>query len=128
MARPEVGSACSWRTLVLLLTLLMRRIEGVLGEPGRAPPVSIPQVTVLGQSVPPPSVGYPIFVQADGTISLPLIQPMDVKGKSAKQVEDMIKETYVSQNIMVKGKERVFVSIGGVLGCGWTVWCVQRPN
>jgi RNA polymerase sigma factor (sigma-70 family) len=86
-------------------------IEGVLGEPGRAPPVSIPQVTVLGQSVPPPSVGYPIFVQADGTISLPLIQPMDVKGKSAKQVEDMIKETYVSQNIMVKGKERVFVSI-----------------
>jgi RNA polymerase sigma factor (sigma-70 family) len=86
-------------------------IEGVLGEPGRAPPVMIPQATGSGQTAPPPSVGYPIFVQADGAISLPLIQPMHVKGRSAKQVEEMIKETYVSENVMVKGKERVFVSI-----------------
>ncbi|HTK76343.1 MAG TPA: sigma-70 family RNA polymerase sigma factor [Gemmataceae bacterium] len=86
-------------------------IEGVLGEKDRPPPISIPQATVVGQSMPPPSVGYPIFVQADGTISLPLIEPMSVKGKSAKQVEDTIKEKYVSQNIMVGGKARVLVSV-----------------
>lgn len=86
-------------------------VEGVLGEKDRAPPVMIPQATVLGQSAPQPSVGYPVFVQADGHISLPLIQPLQVKGKSAKQVEEMIKEVCVIQNIMVKGKERVFVSV-----------------
>jgi len=86
-------------------------IEGVLGEKDKPPPVTIPQATSLGQSAPQPSVGYPILVQEDGTISLPLIAPLTVKGKSQKQVEDMIKEKYVGENILVRGKERVLVSI-----------------
>jgi protein involved in polysaccharide export with SLBB domain len=86
-------------------------VEGILGESGRPPPVSIPQATVVGQSAPQPSVGYPIFVQEDGTISLPPIEPLSVKGKSQKQVEEMIKQRCVEENILVKGKERVFVSI-----------------
>src|SRR5947209_10521819 len=46
-------------------------IEGVLGEKDKPPLVSVPQATLLGQTAPPPSVGYPILVQEDGTISLP---------------------------------------------------------
>jgi len=86
-------------------------IEGVLGEKDKPPPVTIPQATVLGQSAPQPSIGYPLLVQQDGTISLPLIEPLTVRGKSQQEVENMIKDRYVRENILVKGKERVLVSI-----------------
>src|SRR5262245_41245558 len=53
-------------------------VEGVLGEKDKPPPVQIPQGGLPGYSTPTPSVGYPILVQEDGTISLPLIEPMHV--------------------------------------------------
>jgi RNA polymerase sigma factor (sigma-70 family) len=86
-------------------------VEGVLGEKDKPPPVTIPQATVLGQTIPQPSIGYPILVQQDGTISLPLLEPLVVRGKSQQQVEDMIKKRYVEENILVRGKERVLASI-----------------
>jgi protein involved in polysaccharide export with SLBB domain len=86
-------------------------VEGVLGEKDKPPPVNVTQPILPGQSPANPSVGYPILVQEDGTISLPLIEPLLVKGKSQKQVEEMIKKRYVDENILVRGKERVLVSI-----------------
>jgi protein involved in polysaccharide export with SLBB domain len=86
-------------------------IEGVLGEKDKPPPVTISLAPALGQIAPQPSMGYPILVQQDGTISLPLVEPIPVKGRSQVEVESMIKDTYVGQNILVKGKERVLVSI-----------------
>ena len=86
-------------------------VEGVLGEKDKPPPVQVSQPAYAGQTAPQPSVGYPILVQEDGTISLPLLEPLNVRGKSQKQVEEMIKKRYVEESILVKGKERVLVSI-----------------
>jgi protein involved in polysaccharide export with SLBB domain len=86
-------------------------VEGVLGEKDKPPPVQVTQAAYPGQTAPNPSVGYPILVQEDGTISLPLLEPLNVKGKSQKQVEEMIKKRYVEESILVRGKERVLVSI-----------------
>src|SRR5262249_24902361 len=72
-------------------------IEGVLGEKDKAPPLSVPQATLLGQSAPPPSIGFPILVQEDGTISLPLIEPLEVKDLSTKKIEELLKERYVKE-------------------------------
>src|SRR5262245_15115005 len=55
-------------------------IEGVLGTREQQPPIYLQQ-TGAGRN-PPPAFGYPILVQEDGKISLPLIQPIDVRGKS----------------------------------------------
>src|SRR5439155_25957796 len=40
-------------------------IEAVLGEKDKPPPVQFPVATVVGQTAPQPSVGYPILVQED---------------------------------------------------------------
>lgn len=61
-------------------------IPHVLGQPDESPPVNRDP---LGQR--PPSLGYPIQVQADGSISLPIVGRVPVAGKSLPQVEDTLR-------------------------------------
>jgi protein involved in polysaccharide export with SLBB domain len=82
-------------------------VEGVLGKIGEPPPIN---ATPQGSNL-PPAVGYPIVVQDDGKISLPLIEPLLVKEKSQSKVQDEIREAYVNAGILIKGKERVIVSL-----------------
>ncbi len=65
-------------------------IEEVLGATGEAPPVQLPDQT----SDLPPAMGFPIPVREDGTISLPLVQPIHVRGLTIQQAEQLIKRTY----------------------------------
>ena len=56
-------------------------IEGVLPftppeKPPEPPPVNFPGA----DSMLPPSIGYPIAVMEDGTLTLPLLEPMPVEG------------------------------------------------
>lgn len=82
-------------------------IEGVLGRIEEVPPVYIPQ-----NSDSQPSLGYPIPVREDGTISLPLIRPLSVRGMTIAQVEDMVRRTYtVDKQILEPGRERILVSL-----------------
>lgn len=82
-------------------------IEGVLGRIEEVPPVYIPQ---NGDSN--PSLGYPIPVREDGTISLPLIHPLMVRGMTIGQVEDLVRRTYTSdKQILEQGRERILVSL-----------------
>ena len=53
-------------------------IEGVLGELDESPPVQTPGPN----SDLAPSIGYPVPVRDDGTISLPLVDPIAVRGLS----------------------------------------------
>ena len=65
-------------------------IEGVLGNPDEAPPIHYPEE---GSNL-PPAVGYPIPIREDGTLSLPLIDPIPVDGLSLAQAEHLIKKAF----------------------------------
>ena len=75
-------------------------VEGVLGTADEAPPVTIPDP----QSDLSPGIGFPIPVRDDGTISLPLIDPIPVRGLTVGQVEQIVKRTYKAEDILVDAK------------------------
>ena len=73
-----------------------------------APPVHFPQP---GSDL-PPSVGYPIPVRDDGTLPLPLVDPIDVEGKTISEVELLVRKAYVEdEKILRPGRDRVLVSL-----------------
>ena len=87
-------------------------IEGVLpfnppNAPPEPPPVNFPD----RDSTLPPSIGYPIAVQDDGTLSLPLIEPLDVEGLTLEQVRDTIREAYIDADILRPEKARPIVTL-----------------
>ena len=65
-------------------------IENVLGEFGSAPPVQIPDPN----SDLPPAIGFPVPVREDGTVSLPLVDPIPVRGLTVQQAEALITRAY----------------------------------
>ena len=71
-------------------------IEGVLpytatDKPPEPPPVNFPNE----KSTLDPSLGFPIVVQENGTIALPSIAPIKVKGMTIEQVTDLIRKAYL---------------------------------
>jgi len=66
-------------------------IDGVLGEIDQAPPVQYP----LPDSDLPPSLGFPVAVRADGSISLPLVNQIMVKGLTISQAEERIRQRFL---------------------------------
>jgi len=75
-------------------------IEGVLpftptDKVAEPPPVNFPpQGSTLD-----PSLGYPIVIQENGTISLPSIDPIRVRGLTVEQVTNLIRQSYLDANI-----------------------------
>jgi len=84
-------------------------IEGVLGKRDEAAPVHFPGP---GEENLPPSIGYPIPVREDGTISLPLVVPIYVGGLTMAQVEEELRVAYmVRQKILRPGEHRMLVTL-----------------
>lgn len=87
-------------------------IEGVLpfnppNAPPEPPPVNFPDA----ESTLPPSIGYPIAVQEDGTLALPLIEPLNVDGLTLDQVRDAIRDAYIDNDILRPEKARPIVTV-----------------
>ncbi len=87
-------------------------IEGVLpfnppNEPPEPPPVNFPEA----ENTLPPSIGYPIAVQDDGTLALPLIEPLEVEGLTLEQVRDKIRDAYIDEDILREEKARPIVTL-----------------
>jgi len=83
-------------------------IEGVLGEIDAMPPFHMP----TAESNLPPAIGYPVPVREDGTLPLPLVPPIRVRGLTLTQVENVIRKAYtVDQDILAEGKDRIFVTL-----------------
>lgn len=87
-------------------------IEGVLpfnppDSPPQPPPVNFPDA----ESTLPPSIGYPIAVQEDGSLALPLIEPLNVDGLTLEQVRDAIRDAYIDNDILRPEKARPIVTI-----------------
>lgn len=82
-------------------------IEGVLGRREEVPPVHFPVNNEF-----PPSLGYPVPIREDGTISLPLAGTLTVSGLTIRQVEDRIRQAYtVDQKILQPGRDRILISL-----------------
>ncbi len=67
--------------------------DNVIAPPGTVAPVKLPDATSDLAAT-----GFPIPVRDDGTITLPQLPPINVKGKTAAEVEQLIKETASGKN------------------------------
>jgi protein involved in polysaccharide export with SLBB domain len=83
-------------------------VEGILGRHEDVPPVYAP--TAVNR---PPAVGYPIRVRNDGTIALPQVGRIPVRGLTIEGAEDAVRLAYTtgSRPPLQQGHERVFVSL-----------------
>lgn len=87
--------------------LLSIYIEGILGKRTEQPPVHFP----LSPDI-PPTVGFPIPVRDDGTISLPLVGSVMVRGLSIRGVEETLRRAYTAdKKFLNEGSDRIFVSL-----------------
>jgi protein involved in polysaccharide export with SLBB domain len=87
-------------------------IESVLGDKGVVLPVyAAPAVQIRDQRRLPPAAGYPVTVREDGTVALPLVDPVPVQGLSLAQAEDAVRAAYTKKGILPAGKERVLVTL-----------------
>ena len=66
------------------------------------PPVHFPEAN----STLPPSTGFPITILEDGTISLPLVNPIKVDGLTTDQARDKIREAYLESKILKEDAQR----------------------
>ncbi len=95
--------------------LLAVFIPGVLGSvshtddsSGENPPITNP----LGENL-LPTIGYPILVQDDHTISLPYLPTINVYGLTTEQAAERVRQTALSLGILRSemGKDRVLISL-----------------
>jgi protein involved in polysaccharide export with SLBB domain len=96
-------------------------IERILGNPDEAPPVQFPEP----DSDLSPAIGFPIPVREDGTVSLPLVDPIPVRGLTLQQAEDLIKRTYVESELL---QERARVIITLMKERTYRVFVVRQDN
>jgi hypothetical protein len=91
-------------------------IEGVLpassaGQPLTNPPIYFPtQLDPMARGL-PPAIGFPINVREDGTIALPLVDPIPVEGKSIAEADAAIRDAYIRGQILRPGRQRIIVSL-----------------
>ena len=74
------------------------------GVPAVAPPVTkLPSGEIV--------TGYPLVVASDGTLQLPLVPPIALKGLRVREAEQKIIETYVKKDILIPDKAFVALTV-----------------
>lgn len=69
--------------------------DDIIAPAAQQPPIRMPdQVNRTA------AIGYPVPVNDDGTISLPRLKPIDVRGQTLKQVETAIRNAAVEQKLI----------------------------
>jgi protein involved in polysaccharide export with SLBB domain len=82
-------------------------IEGILGEKNLPPPVRYAELGNL-----PPAVGYPIPVDAEGNLPLPLIPPVPVKGLTVVEAREAIFKAYTQPKELINPENaRVLIAL-----------------
>lgn len=83
-------------------------IPDVLGDPTQPPPVRIPQ---QGEGNVPVGFGYPIPVADDGTISLPFLDPIPVRGLSVPEAQERIRNALLDKQLLNRDKAGITVTL-----------------
>ncbi len=90
-------------------------VDGVFGEADRLSPVPLhvgPLVQLRDQHRQPPAAGYPIPVEADGTVHLPRAGDLSVQGMTLREAEAAVRNFYIQkQQLKPGGPERVIVTL-----------------
>jgi hypothetical protein len=87
-------------------------IEGFLGDRNLPLPIHVaPQVQVREQRRLPAATGYPVPVHEDGTITLPLLDPVLVQGKTVAEAQAAIRELYIKKQLLKPDQERILVTL-----------------
>ena len=87
-------------------------VEGFLGEKNQPLPFHVaPLVQFRDQRRLPPALGYPLVVQDDGTVVLPLVGPVAVRGITVAQATMAIRKAYVDKQLLKPEADRVLVSL-----------------
>ncbi len=80
-------------------------------QPLASPPVYFPsQIDPLGAGL-PPSLGYPVTIRNDGTLSLPLVEPISLEGLTVEQANERVREAYATKGILQPGRESVMLTL-----------------
>jgi hypothetical protein len=75
------------------------------------PPVNFPsRIDPSGAGL-PPSLGYPMEVRNDGTIALPLTDPIPVEGLTIEQANALVRRMYLEQGVLQPGRDAVWVTL-----------------
>lgn len=82
-----------------VVRVLVERVLGDFREP----------IPVAGRT--PKGIGFPCSIRADGTLSLPLIPPISVAGKTVLAVEEQIRKVYVEDKKILTPKPRPYISV-----------------
>lgn len=98
-----------WQRLIRSGDTLAIHIPAVLPAAGDPPVIQADKDT--------PVVGFPVIVNDDGTIRLPLITPLEVKGMELSAVEQLLKETYTAAGIL-KDEGMLTVTVRFLLRAG----------
>ncbi len=69
-------------------------VEGITGGKDGVAPVNYPESGDL-----PPSIGWPIPVREDGTLTLPQADPVKVEGLTIVEAEELVKRAYVANKV-----------------------------
>ena len=84
-------------------------LDGVLPfTPPNAPPTP-PPVTKLDSGA--VVTGYPLAVASDGTIAVPLIEPVKIEGMTIREAEQVIRKAYINNDILRPEKARPMMTI-----------------
>jgi protein involved in polysaccharide export with SLBB domain len=89
-------------------------VEGYLGDRNQPLPLHIYQPFQnlnRYQRRFPPSVGYPVTVQQDGTISLPSVPPIAVAGLSLREAREAVRNLYLKKELIQPENDRIFVTL-----------------
>ena len=95
-------------------------IEGVLGKIDESPPITQGWHPLysggggqpLGGGTSLPALGFPLPIREDGTISLPLAEPIELAGLTLAQAEEEIRQEYtVRRRILLPGRDRIIITL-----------------
>jgi hypothetical protein len=87
-------------------------IEDVFGVRDQLPPHNYPPYSGQPRIVSEPAIGQPVEVNTDGTIFLPMIDPVFVTGLTVTEVRQRLRQIYVDQRKVLRaGQERISVSL-----------------
>ena len=82
-------------------------IRGVLGNDQELPPVHFPE-----DSNRPPAIGYPVPIREDGTLALPIVDPIKVGGMSLVEATTAVRNAYsYPRQIIKEGEEQIIVTL-----------------
>src|SRR5262249_17243092 len=83
-------------------------VEGVLGERGQLPPVRVGEAVNL-----PPAIGYPVPVRDDGTLPLPLVKPVQVRGLTLEEAQAAVIRAYTVDRRLITppAEDKVIVTL-----------------